>query len=137
MRLNKIVILIVVLAIIAVAAYLATMTNLLDGLRGSTTVTDPQRVNEMVLAYVGTPFPDDYGLLRVPGWVQNNTGETLKGVTVDVQLFNEDGKREEKVSLTVKDIGPRARKSFDVNAGTLPPSRTATISVGSVEVIGR
>lgn len=135
MRTSRVLLILLVLAVIIAAGYILIEPTVLDPWRPVTTVSDPAKVNEMTLAFVGAPFPDDYGLLRVPGWVDNKSSQKMRTVTLEIQLLDEKGAKTEKISYDVENIDPMTRKTFDINAGTLPSSRTATISISQVELI--
>jgi len=109
--------------------------DLIDSFRSTKTVDDEQQISKMALAFVGAPFPDDYNVLRVPGWVDNRSKQDFKTVTIEIQLLDEKKAKKEKVTYEVADVPAGTRKTFDVNAGTLPSTREATIQIVKVEVV--
>lgn len=137
MRTGRIVMLVLIAVLLAATAYVALNPEVLDVVRPTVTITDPDTVNKSALAFVGTPFPDDYGLLRVPGWVENQTDQKFRSATLQIQLLDEDGTKKEQITYDVENVEPGVRKTFDINAGTLPPSRTATVSITKIEMMER
>lgn len=102
--------------------------------RETQTIDDPEVINEMVLGFVSSPFTNDYNVLRVPGWIDNNSGSEIRAASIEIQLFDEDGNKKELIEYVVEDIQPNSRKTFDLNAGTIPASRTAQIQIVGLEV---
>jgi hypothetical protein len=135
MRTSRIILIILVLAVIGVGVYVLLTPEALDPFRPATTVTDSEQIDQMALAFVGTPYPDDYSLLRIPGWVDNQSKQKLRTVTLEIQLLDEKGAKKEKITYDVTDVEPNTRTTFDINAGTLPPSRTATVAITKIEAI--
>ncbi len=137
MRTGTIVLLLIAILVAAAGVWAVLTPGALDMLKSSQSVTEAEQIAAVALGWVGSPFPDDYGLLRVPGWVENRSTQKIRSATVEIQLLDEDGNKKEKVSYEVTDIAPGARKTFDINAGTLPSSRTATIAITRVELIAQ
>lgn len=136
MRMGRVPVLLAVVAAILIAGiYLTLRPATLDFLKPTTTINDPGQINKVALGFVGSPFPDDYGILRIPGWVDNRSNKKMRRVTLQIQLLDEKSAKKEKITYVVTDIEPATRKTFDLNAGTLPSSRSATISIQQLEVV--
>lgn len=101
----------------------------------TTTITDQEAIAEKAIGFVSVPFQDDYGLLRVPGYVDNLSDSEFRAVTLEITLLDEDGNKKEKITHVLENIPPKTRKTFDLNAGPIPPGRTATIAITSLEVV--
>lgn len=99
------------------------------------TITDQEKIAEQAIAFAAPPFADDYGLLRLTGYVDNLSKSDFRAVTIEIQLIDEDGNKKEKITHTLKDIPAGTRKTFDINGGTLPASRKAEIAITSLEVV--
>lgn len=134
MRFGRLLLLIGLVVLIAALVYVILTPGALNMLRGSVEYTDQAEIDARVIAFVSNPFTDDYGLLRVPGYVDNLTESELRAVTLQIQLVDEAGTKRESITYVVKDVPPSSRKTFDLNAGTLPTKRTATIEVTTLEV---
>lgn len=63
-------------------------------------------------------YKDDYGLTRVYGSVKNESSETCAYAKLEVELRDKEEKLLKKLKVVVKDIGPKATKSYDINVGT-------------------
>jgi len=100
----------------------------------TTTLTDQAEIAEKAVAFAANPFSDDYGLLRLTGYVDNLSESEFRAVTIEIRLVDGDGNEKEKITHTLEDVAAGTRKTFDINAGTLPPTRTARIAITSVEV---
>jgi hypothetical protein len=112
------------------------VTALAGGCTARTTIlTDQDQIAQLAIAFVATPFTDDYGILRVPGYVDNNSDSNFRTVTLEIQLVDADGNKKERATYELQDIAPHNRKTFDLNLGTLPPDRTALVSITSLEVV--
>lgn len=98
-------------------------------------VTDQAAIDSTTVAFVSPPFLDDYGTMRVPGYVDNVSSQTVRLATLEITLLDEDGNLEEVVIHEVADVPAGGRKTFDVNAGTIAGSRTAIVAVTRVEVV--
>jgi len=63
-------------------------------------------------------YKDDYGLTRVYGSVKNESKDICAYVKLEVELRDKEEKLLKKLKVVVKDIGPKATKSYDINVGT-------------------
>lgn len=124
---------IVGVVVLAVAAYLLLSGS--SGGSGSTTVvTDPQTINSTVSGFVRNPFKDDYGSMRLAGYLDNLSDKTVVVADIELQLTDRDGNRKELVKYTIHDIPPNSRKTYDANAGIIKDARDVTIKVVRLEV---
>lgn len=132
------VLLVIAAVLIGAGVYLylnpALVENIRNSMRQTTVIEDPAEIDKMVIGFVGSPFVDDYNMLRVPGYVDNNSDSDIKSATLEIQLIDEDGNKKELVEYIMEDIGARSRETYDVNAGTVPADRTATIRIVQLEV---
>lgn len=124
----------IVVAILAgVGVYLMInpdiVDNVKDSFRGTETISEKEQIDGMVIAFVGSPFQDDYNMLRVPGYLDNNSESDIKSASIQIQLLDEAGNKKELIDYVIEDITAKSRETYDVNAGTIPPDRTATIQV--------
>lgn len=101
----------------------------------TTTITDQDAIAEKAIGFVSVPYSDDYGLLRVPGYVDNLSDSELRAVTLEITLLDDDGNKKEKITHVLENVPPKTRKTFDVTAGPIPPGRTAIISITSLQVV--
>ncbi len=125
---------VVIAVLVAVVAALLLVPNATQIFQRKSVVTDQAKINKLVLGYVGAPYPDDYNVLRVPGWVDNLTTQRIVSATLEIQLLDKDGNRKELVQYEVDDIAARSRKSFNANGATFTQPRTATIKITRLEV---
>jgi hypothetical protein len=133
MRVFLIIVAVIVVVGLAAGAVFLLSPDARNLFRPTTTIDDPELMQE-VIGYVGPPYRDDYDTTRVNGYVDNFSSEEIAVVTIEVQLLNEDGEREELVTFELEDIGAGNRKTYDISAGTLPGPRTAEITIVSMEV---
>lgn len=128
---------IVLIALIVVfgagAAYLAMRPEAAKELRGTVAITDEKQMNDAARVFVRNPYKDDYGVARIPGYVDNLGSEDIALVSLEIQLYEKEDKRE-LVKYEVRGIPAGTRKSFDANAGTLGDARTATVKIVGLEV---
>lgn len=127
---------VLVLALVAggVAIYSILGPDIAAMSEGSTAVTDADQVNEMVTVFVRNPYQDDYGVVRLPGYVENKSDKSLAAVEMDIQLTDGEGNNKELFSYKVEDVPAGARKSFDANAGPISDDRMAEVTVTAVHV---
>lgn len=131
---RSIAVLIVAVAVLAAAvAALLLWPELADSARPKQAVTDEKALNEMVSVFVRHPFKDDYGMLRLPGYVDNLTGADIASIKLEFTLY-ENGERREVVEFVVRDVPAKTRRTFDANAGPIPGMRTAQVKVVAIEV---
>lgn len=131
---RTVVVLVVAVAVLAsAAAVLALRPDLVRSARPKQAVTDEKAMNEMVSVFVRNPYKDDYGMLRLPGYVDNLTGSDIASVKLEMTLY-ENGERREVVEYVVRDVPAKSRRSFDANGGAIPGMRTAQVRVVAVEV---
>lgn len=135
MRASRITLVTVLVLVVAAVAYVALTPGLIDSLRPADTVKDEATINKTVLAFVQEPQTDNYSLARVPGWIDNQSNKKIRSATLLIQLFDGDGNRREKITYEVVNLEPKSRKTFDINAGTIPPDRKATVNVTEIEVV--
>jgi ABC-type glycerol-3-phosphate transport system substrate-binding protein len=122
--------------VVRIVVALLAMAIAVTGCGGTTTtVTDQTQIGEKAIAFAASPFSDDYGLLRLTGYVDNLSESEFRAVTIEIQLSDADGNKKEKITHTLKDVPAKSRKTFDINAGTLPATRTAAIAITSIEVV--
>lgn len=133
MRRSVVVLLVLVILLAAAAGVLLMKPRVLNDLRAKQTITDEKTVNKMVTVFVRNPYKDDYGMLRLPGYVDNLTGTDIASVRLEMTLY-EDGERREVVEYVVTDVPAKKRRTFDANAGAIPGMRTAKVQVKAIEV---
>jgi hypothetical protein len=133
MRRPVVVLIALVVLLAAAAGVLLMKPGVLNDLRPKQAVTDEKTVNEMVTVFVRNPYKDDYGMLRLPGHVDNLTASDIASVRLEVTLY-EDGERREVVEYVVNDVPAKKRRTFDANAGAIPGMRTAKVQVKAIEV---
>lgn len=136
MRLSPLVIVLTIVAVLVAgaAAYYFMAPGAQDIFRATQTIDDTDTINDMVLGYVSAPYPNDYGVTRVTGWLDNNSKSEIHAATISIQLLDEDGNKKERLEYVIEDVPANSRKTFDLNAGTISGSRTATIAITKVEV---
>lgn len=136
MRPIHLVLLAVILALLAGAGALAVRPDLLSRMTESTrTIKDKEQIDKTAIGFIGEPYRDPYGTLRVPGYLDNNSKSEIRTARLSVQLVDDAGNKKEVVLHQVKDIPAGQRKTFDLNAGTIGGTRTAFISITSLEVV--
>lgn len=118
----------VVLALVLTRPDLTT-----DLLRSKTKVTGEEQVNKTVSVFVRNPYKDDYGVVRIPGYVDNLGNKRVARVQLKITLYEKQDRRE-IVTYEVEDIPVGSRKTFDANAGTLEGGRTAQVEITTLEV---
>ena len=100
----------------------------------ATKITDPAKAGKMAVGFVAPPYQDDYQMLRLSGYVDNVSAQTLASVNVEIKLTDESGSQKQVVKQTLVDIPAHQRKTYDISAGTFAGPRNATIKIVSVEV---
>ena len=124
-----------VLAIVAVAVMIVGPTLQRDATVGDgVVITDEAEVNAHALAFVQPAYRDDYGNVRLAGYVDNLGGATLIAANIEIELRNESGDRTALVAHSVTSIPPGQRKWFDIDQGTWTGPQQSTIKVTSIEV---
>lgn len=136
MRLSWVSVAVILILVLLAAgiAYFYFAPGASNAFRETEVIEDPEVINEMVLGYVGPPFTNDYNVLRIPGWIDNNSESEIRAATIQIQLVDEDGNKQELVDYVVEELAPHSRKTFDINGGTIPPGRNATIQILELEV---
>jgi hypothetical protein len=135
MKALYIVVAVVIVLLGGVFVYLLLGPDSSDFFANKQTITEPGTITEMAAAYVDRPYPDDYNTTRVPGYVDNLSDKRFVSVTLEIQLLREDGDKAEVIEHTLEDIGPGARKTFDINAGTIGENRTAQGGIIAIVVV--
>lgn len=125
---------IIILVLGGLIAYLLLTPGAANLLRATETIEDKAVIDTTVIGYVGVTFADDFGYLRVPGYVDNISESEVRSLELEIQLLDAEGNKKEKISHTMESIAPGTRQTYDINAGVLPPDRTATIAITKVEV---
>jgi hypothetical protein len=133
MRKTYVVLAIVASLLVAALAYLALAPGAENLFRSAHTVTDPALVKKSVVVFVRNPYKDDYGVTRIPGYIDNVGRQDIASVDVEIQLYDGE-KRKELVKYTVEDVKAGARKTFDANAGLIDIGREARIKIKALEV---
>jgi hypothetical protein len=100
-----------------------------------TVITEAATIDEQVLAYIRPPYKDDYEMMRISGYVDNNGETWLRRAVLEIQLKDSEGNNKELVKYEVTDLPPESRKTFDANAGSIGGTRQATIKVVEIEVV--
>lgn len=98
------------------------------------TITDQTEINSRAIGFAQTPYRDDYGNLRVAGYVDNLGSTTLIKVQTTIELRDRDGGKQDEIEHVVTDIPPGQREWFDLDAGRFEDSREAYIVITSIEV---
>ncbi|MHB9148474.1 MAG: hypothetical protein ACYC33_00065 [Thermoleophilia bacterium] len=129
-----VVIAVIVLALIGVAAVLFGSSDGGTGSGPTTAITDPAQIDEIAVAFVQNPYNDDYGMMRIVGYLDNFGSSTIVSATLEIQLLGDDGGKKELVTYEVADVAPGARRTFDANAGTIDGSRTVNVKIAELRV---
>jgi hypothetical protein len=125
--------LVVVLA--AIAAYVLLVPHAADVFAKKTVITDQATIGRLSLGFVQNPYPDDYNVMRIPGWVDNRGAQRIVSADLEIQMTDDQGNRKELVKYQVLDIPPRSRKSFDANGGTFSGARKTQVKIVRLEVV--
>ncbi|HEY3318399.1 MAG TPA: FxLYD domain-containing protein [Coriobacteriia bacterium] len=125
---------VVVVALVGLVGYVLLVPNATEVFAKKTTVTDPTTIAKLTLGFVQNPYPDDYNVMRIPGWIDNRGNQRIVTADVEIQLLDQGGNRKELVKYQVTDIAPRSRKSFDANGGNFNAPRTAKVKIVKLEV---
>jgi hypothetical protein len=133
MRAVYILVIVVLIAATAGIMYLVLADDVTALFEQTSVLTDEDAINERVTAFVRNPYQDDYGMMRLPGYVDNTGEEQIAVVTLEIQLLDGDGNKRELVKYHVRDIAAGARKTFDANAGSINADRNAEVKVTSLE----
>lgn len=115
--------------------YMTSAPQAMDIFKSKQVVTKAAETNNLARGWVGAPYPDDYGMTRIPGYMDNVSKDDLRNVQIEIQLLDDKGNRKEIVKYTVEAVPVGARRTFDVNAGPISGPRTATVKLVSVEVV--
>lgn len=83
-----------------------------------TVIKSEKEIYNLLRATEPSFYKDDYGLTRVYGSVKNESSETCAYAKLEVELRSKEEKLLKKLKVVVKDIGPKATKSYDINVGT-------------------
>ena len=118
-------------AVVAVMLLRPDLTT--DLLRSKTKVTGEDQVNKAVSIFVRNPYKDDYGVVRIPGYVDNLGNKEITRVQLKITLYEKQDRRE-IVTYEVENVPVGSRKTFDANAGVLEGGRTAEVVVETLEV---
>lgn len=115
--------------------YMTSAPQAMDIFKSKKLVTKAAETNNLARGWVGAPYPDDYGMTRIPGYMDNVSKDDLRNAKIEIQLLDDKGNRKEVVKYTVESVPVGARTTFDVNAGPIGGPRTATVKLISVEVV--
>jgi len=115
--------------------YLTSAPQAMDIFKSKKLVTSPSEAGTLARGWVGSPYTDDYGLTRIPGYLDNLSKQDISNAKIEVQLLDSDGNRKETVEYTVVSVPAGKRRTFDVNAGALNGPRTAQVVLKSLEVV--
>lgn len=135
MRIGRVLLVLLVIALIALVAYVVMTPEVLQNFRPTKVISDAKQIDKMTLGFVREPYADDYNNLRVPGWIDNRSKQDMKVVSVEIQLLDEKQQKKEKITYDIQNVAAGTRETFDINAGMVPPGRTAQITIKKVEVI--
>jgi hypothetical protein len=137
MRGLRVLIVLIVIAVAGGAVYFILGDDVAAMLESTSVVTDEKAIDETVVAFVRNPFEDDYGIMRLAGYVENKSKKPLAEVSLEIQLLDGDGNKKELVKYRVENVQPSSRKPFDANAGTIQGDRRAQIKVVSLEMLSQ
>lgn len=115
--------------------YLTSAPQAMDFFKSKRTVTKPAEAGQLARGWVGSPYVDDYGMTRIPGYLDNISKNELANARIEIQLTDSSGNRKEIVKYTVESVPSGKRRTFDANAGALDGPRDATVILKSVEVV--
>ncbi len=135
MKRSYVVIGIVIVLVAGVVGYLLLVPGASDFLAETQIIEDQAQIDEMALAYIAQPYPDDYNTTRIPGYLDNRSESEFAEVTIEIQLLTDDGDAAELIQHELTDIAPGARKTFDINAGTIGETRRAEVDVTSITIV--
>lgn len=135
MKTSYVIAAVVILVLGGVVAWLLLTDGASDFLATERSVTEPDTINELAAAYVDRPYPDDYNVTRVVGYVDNVSQEQFSSVTLEIQLLTSDGDKAELIEHTLEDIAPGTRKTFDINAGTIGDTRLAEGGIAEIVIL--
>ncbi|HET6351072.1 MAG TPA: hypothetical protein VFG89_02930 [Coriobacteriia bacterium] len=135
MRIGRVLLILLVVAIIGAVGYVVLNPDIMQSFRPTKAITNQKQIDSMTLGFVREPYSDDYNNLRVPGWVDNRSKQDMKSISVEIQLMDEKQQKKEKITYDIQNVKAGTRQTFDINAGTIPPGRTATIKIKKLEVI--
>ncbi len=123
----------VVAGLIAIAFILAPV--LTDRPVGSTgvTITDEAEISTMALAFVQPPYRDDFGNVRVAGYVDNQSATTFLRTKVSIELRDPAGNRTAVLEHELSTIPAGQRLWYDIDGGTFTGPQEATVAVIEIE----
>lgn len=124
----------VVTVLVAAVAFFLFVPQAAEVFTSKRTVTDKAQIAQISLGFVQNPYPDDYNVMRIPGWLENRGDKRIVSADIEIQLLDDGGNRKELVKYTVTDIKPRSRKTFDANAGNFNGPRKTQIKIVKLEV---
>ena len=77
MKRSYVVIGIVIVLVAGVVGYLLLVPGASDFLAKTQIIEDQAQIDEMALAYIAQPYPDDYNTTRIPGYLDNRSERSL------------------------------------------------------------
>lgn len=138
MRTFLIVLVIAVVAAAGIAGYIF-FRPAIDDLRSSSqpgvVIDDPAEISARAIAFVQPPYRDDYGNMRVAGYIDNVGDRAMKTANISIELRSSEGDLEETIEHDLKNVPAGERTWFDIEGGTWGGPRTPSISVVSLEVV--
>ena len=120
---------VVVAFVLVIAGYLLFVPGAASILGAKTEVTNPIKIAQLTVGFVENPYPDDYNVMRIPGWVENLSNKRIISADLEIQLLDSDGNRKELIKYTVNDIASGARKTFDANGGAFSGPRNSKVKI--------
>lgn len=126
---------VIVLVLAGVIAWLMFVPGASDFLASKRTITEQAEIDEMAIAFVSLPYPDDYNATRVPGYVENLSGLKFSEVTLELQLMTPGDEKRELIEHTIREVEPGTRRTFDINAGTIGETRNAAVEITKIVVV--
>lgn len=127
-------ILAVVAGVIAVALIIGPSLGSNTVASSGVTVEDEAEIAARALAFVQPPYRDNYGNMRLAGYVDNLGDRTFVTATLMIELRDREGNRTAQIEHVVPNVPAGERKWFDLDAGTYTEPQAPTISVESLEM---
>ena len=135
---RKFYILVGILAVVAggIAVALIIGPSLDGGTSASSgvVVEDEAEIAERALAFVQPPYRDNYGNMRIAGYVDNLGDRAFVSATLSIELRDGEGNRTATIEHVVPDVAAGKRTWFDLDAGTFEEPQSPTVAVMSLEL---
>lgn len=135
MRPAYVVIGVLVLALVGAGVYVATNPDVLDTFKTKKSITNDKQIQKMAVGFVANPYQDDYGMIRVSGYVDNKSKSKIVTAKLEINLLDEKGNRKERIEYQLSGIDANSRKSFDTIGGTYAGPRNAQMKIAAIEVV--